>query len=181
MNMESLTHSPLLGIDPGYDRVGWCMLDPSRSVVYSSGCIETDKRVSIYERYQQIDRELDQVIKKFRPTECGLENLFFQNNAKTAMKVSEARGVILSCLFRNHVEIFEYTPMQIKAAVTGNGLAAKSEIQRMVKVLTKCEKLPKLDDEVDAIATALCHAASRGVNRRVNARVNKRVPTSPSL
>lgn len=179
--MDSLVISRVLGIDPGYDRVGWCMLDPSHSTIQFSGCIETNNKASIYERYQQIDRELDQVIKKFHPTECGLENLFFQNNAKTAMKVSEARGVILSCLFRNHVEIFEYTPMQIKSAVTGNGHAVKSEIQRMIKVLTKCEKLPKLDDEVDAIATALCHAASRGVNRRVNARVNKRVPTSPSL
>lgn len=166
--MESLTHFPLLGIDPGYDRVGWCILDPSHSTIQSSGCIETDKQASIYERYQQIDTELAQVIKKFRPRECGLENLFFQNNAKTAMKVSEARGVILSCLFRNHVNIFEYTPMQIKAAVTGNGRAVKSEIQRMIKLLTKCEKLPKLDDEVDAIATALCHAASRGVNRQLS-------------
>ena len=175
--MESLTFSPLLGIDPGYDRVGWCILDPSRSTIQSSGCIETDKKVSIYERYKQIDRELAQVIKKFHPTECGIENLFFQNNAKTAMRVSEARGVIFSCLFRNHVNIFEYTPMQIKSAVTGNGNAIKSEIQRMIKVLTKCEKLPKLDDEVDAIATALCHAASRGVNDRVNTRIS----TSPTV
>ncbi len=170
--MEEVDVNPnaiiILGIDPGYDRVGWCILDPSHSVIRASGCIETDKHASIYERYKQIDNEFVKVIKKFHPTECGVENLFFQNNAKTAMKVSEARGVILSCLFRNHVNIFEYTPMQIKVAVTGNGRATKSEIQRMIKLLTKCEKLPKLDDEVDAIATALCHAASRGVNTSVN-------------
>ncbi len=175
--MESLTTFPLLGIDPGYDRVGWCILDPSHSTILSSGCIETDKNASIYERYTQIDTELMKVIKKYRPTECGVENLFFQNNAKTAMKVSEARGVIFSCLFRNHVNIFEYTPMQIKSAVTGNGRATKSDIQRMIRVLTKCEKLPKLDDEVDAIATALCHAASRGVNTSVN----RQVSSAPSV
>ncbi len=166
--METLTTFPILGIDPGYDRVGWCILDPSHSPIYSSGCIETDKKTPIFVRYQQIDRELCAVIKKFRPTECGIENLFFQNNAKTAMKVSEARGVILSCLFRNNVDIFEYTPMQIKSAVTGNGHATKPELQRMIKLLTKCEKLPKLDDEVDAIATALCHAASRNVRRQTS-------------
>lgn len=166
--MAALAISRVLGIDPGYDRVGWCILDPSHSTICASGCIETDKRAQIYERYKQIDRELAKVIKKFHPIECGIENLFFQNNAKTAMKVSEARGVILSCLFRNTVEIFEYTPMQIKSSITGNGHATKPDIQRMIKLLTKCEKLPKLDDEVDAIATALCHAASRGVNRRIS-------------
>jgi len=166
--METLTTFPILGIDPGYDRVGWCILDSSHSTVHASGCIETNKKAPIYDRYQQIDRELLIVIKKFRPTECGIENLFFQNNAKTAMKVSEARGVILSCLFRNNVDIFEYTPMQIKSAVTGNGHATKPELQRMIKLLTKCEKLPKLDDEVDAIATALCHAASRNVRRQTS-------------
>jgi crossover junction endodeoxyribonuclease RuvC len=155
----------LLGIDPGYDRMGWSVItqDGPRTALVASGCIQTSREQTQYERYVQLHTELTEILKKYAPVECGLENLFFQNNAKTAMKVSEARGVIITTLLLNNVKVFDYTPLQIKSALTGNGKASKLEVQKMVALLTKSEKLPKLDDEVDAIATALCHAACRPI------------------
>jgi len=153
----------ILGIDPGYDRIGWCVGTQSGQnfSIIESGCIETNKKNDIIQRFQQIDKELSEVIHKHMPTECGIESLFFEKNVKTAMRVSEAKGVIISCLFRNQVQIHELTPLQIKSALTGNGRATKQEVQKMVMLLTKCETLPKLDDEVDAIAAAIAHSARR--------------------
>lgn len=155
----------LLGIDPGYDRVGWAILlpNPKKARIIASGCIETRKTDSLLQRYQQIDTELSARVKQYKPVECGIEKLFYEKNAKTAIQVSEARGIIISCLFRHKVAIFDYTPLQIKSAVAGNGRATKQEVKKMVQLLTTCEKLPKLDDEVDAIAAALCHSVSRSV------------------
>lgn len=157
----------LLGIDPGYDRVGWAILvpNPKKAQIVASGCIETRKKDTIFQRYQQIDTELSAILKQHQPSECGIEKLFYEKNAKTAMQVSEARGIIISCLFRHNVEVFDYTPLQIKSAVTGNGHSNKQEVKKMVQLLTICEKLPKLDDEVDAIAAALCHSVSRSVRK----------------
>lgn len=158
----------LLGIDPGYDRLGWCItqLSGQKTIIVTSGCIETDTSQNIYTRYLAIDTALSSIIKTYTPTECGIETLFFTKNEKTVMKVSEVRGVVMSCLLRNNVEIFDYTPMQIKSAITGNGRAGKPEVERMITLLTRCEKLPKLDDEVDAIATALCHGVSRALRAK---------------
>ncbi|MBI5151828.1 MAG: crossover junction endodeoxyribonuclease RuvC [Candidatus Pacebacteria bacterium] len=163
--MKNIT---LLGIDPGYDRLGWCVLHISgqKNQIIASGCIETNKSDTIFARYLAIDTELSTMIKTYHPTECGIETLFFTKNAKTVMKVSEVRGVVISCLLRRGIEVFDYTPMQIKSAITGNGRAGKPEVEQMITLLTRCEKLPKLDDEVDAIATALCHGVSRAVRVR---------------
>ncbi len=160
----------LLGIDPGYDRIGWAILvpHPKKAHVVASGCIETHKTDSIFERYQHIDQELTAIIKQHKPSECGIEKLFYEKNAKTAIQVSEARGIVISCLFRHDVEIYDYTPLQIKSAVAGNGRASKQEVKKMVQLLTTCEKLPKLDDEVDAIAIALCHSVSRTIKKLTN-------------
>jgi len=162
-----MTETIILGIDPGYDRVGWCVgkQEGQHFCIVESGCVETRKTDAIIQRFQQIDEELTQVIHRHKPTECGIESLFFENNAKTAMRVSEARGVIISCLFRNHVEVHELTPLQIKSALTGNGKATKQEVKKMVQLLTKCEILPKLDDEVDAIAAAIAHGARRKLSQ----------------
>jgi len=158
---------PFLGIDPGFDRVGWAILEPhpKKARIVASGCMLTDKTESLIKRYAHIDTELSHIIHTHQPTECGIEKLFYEKNAKTAMQVSEARGVILSCLFRNSVEVYDYTPLQIKSSVTGNGKATKQEVAKMVQLLTTCEKLPKLDDEVDAIAAALCHSVSRSLRK----------------
>jgi crossover junction endodeoxyribonuclease RuvC len=131
----------------------------------ASGCIETIKKDSLFARYQTIQTELSKILTTYRPTECGIESVFFSNNTSTAIQTGEIRGIILGCLFQHQVRASNYTPTQIKSAITGNGRATKSEVERMVLLLTKCEKLPKLDDEVDAIAAALCHAASRGLKQ----------------
>jgi crossover junction endodeoxyribonuclease RuvC len=156
----------ILGIDPGYDRVGWAVLDTGHNTqtLLASGCIETPSR-AIFDRYSNIFHTLVNIVKEWQPAECGIESLFFERNVTTAIRVSEARGVVIAALLEHGVSIHEYTPLQIKAAVTGNGRATKPEVWRMVKLLTKLETMPKLDDEVDAIAAALCHAASRAVIR----------------
>ncbi len=150
----------ILGIDPGYDRVGWCVLSTKGSMktLVKSGCIQTQKTQSFTQRYQHIQTSLESILKEYHPTICALENLFFQNNAKTAMHVSEARGIILGILIQHTIPITEYTPLQIKSALTGNGRATKQEVARMIRLLTITKKLPKLDDEVDAIAIALCQS-----------------------
>ncbi|HKY73791.1 MAG TPA: crossover junction endodeoxyribonuclease RuvC [Patescibacteria group bacterium] len=157
----------ILGIDPGYDRLGWAVVrhEGSKTVIVISGCIRTSSQDKTYKRYEHILVELQQILKQFKPQECGIENLFFEKNAKTAMRVSEARGLIIGSLLQHHVEVFDYTPLQIKAAVAGNGRASKQDVRHMLQLLTGHEKLPKLDDEVDAIATAFCHAVSRSIRR----------------
>lgn len=159
----------ILGIDPGYDRLGWAVvqLAGGKTTLVASGCVQTSSKDTIYNRYRAIQQELEKVLATHHPQECGMENLFFANNAKTVMRVGEARGLVIACLLRHNVEVFDYTPLQIKSAITGNGRATKSEVHRMILRLTGREKLPKLDDEVDAIAAALCHSASRGIRRIV--------------
>jgi crossover junction endodeoxyribonuclease RuvC len=158
----------LMGIDPGYDRVGWAigMLSGSTLRLKLFGAIETDKTDSLIARYQQIDRELDLLIQAHCPSEAALESLFFQNNQKTAMHVSEARGVMISTLFRNGILIAEYTPLQVKQSVTGNGHADKKGVEKMVRLSLgptfADQKI--LDDTLDAIAVLITHASSRKMN-----------------
>ncbi len=158
----------LLGIDPGYDRVGWAIgqVTGAQIVALDFGCIETDKTQTLIERYHQIDRELTQVIQKYQPSEAAVESLFFFKNQTTAMHVSEARGVIISCLFRYQVGFAEYTPLQIKQAVAGFGRADKQAVDKMVRLQLKLdERQPSgkkvLDDTMDALAIMITHAASR--------------------
>ncbi len=157
-----------MGIDPGYDRVGWCigkMFDGNFSVE-AYGSVLTDKHRELIERYRSIDTRLQEIISQYHPVECAIESLFFSKNQKTAMHVSEARGVILSTLFRNHIQCFEYTPLQIKQAVTGNGRADKNAVDRMLRMQlgTQVKEQKILDDVMDAIATTVTHAASRRTN-----------------
>jgi crossover junction endodeoxyribonuclease RuvC len=158
----------LLGIDPGYDRIGWAVghVQGSKLAVVEFGCIETDKTQSLIDRYQQIDTQLEAVIKKLQPAEAAVESLFFFKNQTTAMHVSEARGIIISCLFRHRVSFAEYTPLQIKQAVTGYGRADKKAVDKMVRLQLglktgngKAEKI--LDDTMDALAILITHSASR--------------------
>lgn len=168
----------LIGIDPGYDRVGWCIGQAQAGLLtqISFGCIVTKRGAPIADRYFQIDQELSALLEKFHPAEAAVETLFFSKNQKTAMQVSEARGVIISCLLRQKVKLFEYNPMQIKLSVTGYGNADKTAVKKMVELqlgslqtnrsaqpatLVKPPKLAILDDTVDAIAIAMTHAAQR--------------------
>ena len=109
---------------------------------------------------EKINNELNNIINTYKPDAMSKEELFFNNNAKTAINVAQARGVILITARINKLDIFEYTPLQIKQAVTGYGRADKMQVQRMVKMILNTEKLPKLDDITDSMAIAICHAHS---------------------
>jgi len=160
------TNLTIIGIDPGYDRVGWCIgqLVHGQFQLIAFNCIQTTDIKNIIERFEKIDRELQKILVQYQPTEAAVETLFFSSNRSTAMRVSEARGVILSSLFRQKVIISEYNPMVMKVAVTGNGLATKQDIARMLRLQFRLGNDKILDDALDAIGMAITHSVSRTTN-----------------
>lgn len=152
----------IIGIDPGIGRCGWGVLEyeGSKFKVIDYGCIETKPNGEIEKRLLEIDREIEKIIKKFKPDIFAIEELFFGTNSKTAFTVGQARGVILLEASRNNLPVFVYTPLQVKMALTGYGRADKNQIAQMVKVILKLEKIPKIDDTSDALAVAVTHALS---------------------
>lgn len=161
----------IISIDPGYERVGIAVVEKEESnkeVLIYSDCFKTSKELSISERLFLIGQEIDSLIKKYKPEAMAIETLFFQTNQKTAMAVSEARGVIIYQALLNKISVFEYTPLQIKIAVTGYGKSDKKQVTSMVKNLIKIEKKIKFDDEYDAIAVGLTHTASHKNNQIKN-------------
>jgi crossover junction endodeoxyribonuclease RuvC len=154
----------ILGIDPGFDRMGVCVLEKvgtKESLVYSA-CIVTSKKESFESRLALIGRELESVLKKHAPHELAIEKLFFAKNQTTAINVAEVRGVVLYISHLHGLSVHEYSPPQIKLAVTGYGRASKDDIASMVpKILGKALSGKLLDDELDAIAIALTHSAHR--------------------
>ena len=152
----------ILGIDPGIGRTGWAAVSNQKSVVSSLdyGCIETEANSEITGRLLIISREIENLIKKYKPDVMSIEELFFNTNSKTAFIVGQARGVILLSAATNRIPVAIYTPLQVKMAVTGYGRADKNQIGQMVKVILKLEKIPKMDDTSDALAVAITHAFS---------------------
>jgi crossover junction endodeoxyribonuclease RuvC len=150
----------ILGIDPGFARVGWAILEnrSTKLEVRNCGCIETSKDKESQERLVLVYKQVCLLIKKYKPKSLAIEELFFTTNAKTAFKVGEARGVIILAGAIQKIPIFSYTPLQVKIAVTGYGKADKIQVGRMVKAILKLKEMPKLDDTVDAIAVGLTHA-----------------------
>ena len=150
----------ILGIDPGYARVGWGVLEVQNSEfrIKNYGCIETLKTSESQDRLVDIYKQVSVLIKKYKPDVLAIEELFFTNNAKTAFKVGEARGVIILAGAMQKIPIFSYTPLQVKIAVTGYGNADKGQVGRMIKAILQLKDIPKLDDTADAIAVALTHA-----------------------
>jgi crossover junction endodeoxyribonuclease RuvC len=150
----------ILGIDPGFARVGWAVIDAqgAKLMVKNYGCIETSKNTPSQERLVHVYKQICTLIKKHNPGAVAVEELFFANNAKTAFKVGEARGVLVLAGAMQKIPVFSYTPLQVKIAVTGYGKADKTQVGRMIKAILKLESLPKLDDTADAIAIALTHA-----------------------
>lgn len=149
----------IIGIDPGYDRCGWACVMQKNGVLHvlGSGCIQTSSKASLAVRYRDLQEQLSVVLDTYNPSEAGVETLFFSKNVTTALKVSEARGVVLATLAGRGMDIAEYNPGQIKSAVTGVGNADKKQVLKMIRLLTHYEVSPKLDDEADAIATGICH------------------------
>ncbi|MES2953788.1 MAG: crossover junction endodeoxyribonuclease RuvC [Patescibacteria group bacterium] len=153
----------ILGVDPGYDRLGVAVLKKelgAKEVILFSDCILTDKKNSFESRLLVLGGALRKVIAKWEPTHLAIEKLFFTKNQKTAMDVAETRGVILYLAAEHGLSIHEYTPGQIKAAVTGYGSASKEQVALMVTKLIAIPHKPKYDDEYDALAAALTGSAT---------------------
>ena len=150
----------ILGIDPGLAIVGYGVIEYGRSgfrtIAY--GAITTPAHTKIEDRLSQIYDGINALIEKYRPAEMAIEELFFTNNITTGISVAEARGVALLAAKRRGVNIYEYTPLQVKQSVVGYGKAEKKQVQMMVQTILKLEKMPKLDDTADALAIAICHA-----------------------
>ncbi len=154
----------IISIDPGYERVGIAILeknpgDKKETVMYSE-CFKTSAKIPFQERLLLIGEHLEKIIKKYKPENMAIEKLFFENNQKTAMGVSEARGVIIYICKKNKINVFEYTPLQIKSAVTGYGKADKGMVMDMVPKLVFMKKETKSDDELDAVAIGITCIAS---------------------
>lgn len=154
----------ILGIDPGIAIVGWGVLEYSgtKFKVLGYGSIQTPSTLSTEDRLCVIFRELKEIILKYKPEHMAIEELFWNTNQKTGIRVSEARGVILLCGRISGLKIHEYTPLQVKQAVVGYGRAEKKQVISMVTMLLGLEKPPKPDDTADALAIAICHGHSGG-------------------
>lgn len=152
----------IIGIDPGTGILGFGVIDVDGSVctLVDAGVIRTPVKEDDAVRLHTIYDELSEIIKATKPTHMSVERLFFSRNVTTAMTVSQARGVVLLCAKQSRLRIAEYTPMQIKMAVTGYGKADKKQVQEMVKVQLRLAEIPKPDDAADALAAALTHAAT---------------------
>ena len=158
-----MTNNPIIiGIDPGYDRVGLSIGKKNNSnwELLDYHCIQTNRKDKLFARYAQIAAELEKLILKYEVTEASIESLFFFKNKSTALDVSEARGVIIATLLRHHIKISEYTPLQIKQSLTGYGRADKKSVEKMVRMELAIDgKI--IDDTIDAMAIMICHECSR--------------------
>ena len=147
----------ILGIDPGTTRIGYALLDKKENTsvdLITYGCLELPNKKQI-ERLAEISRLISDLIAQYYPKVLAIEKLFFTKNAKTAFSVSEARGVIINCANSLNVEVVEFTPLEVKVAITGYGKAGKKQVQNMVCRLLNLEKIPQPDDASDAIAIGL--------------------------
>ena len=152
----------ILGLDPGYAIVGFGVVsyNANRFKVLEYGAITTDKDTPFPKRLEEIYEGLNYLLEKYQPAAMAVEKLFFNTNTTTAISVAQARGVCVLSAFKHNVEVAEYTPLQVKMAVTGYGRAEKRQIMEMTKTLLGLKEIPKPDDAADAIAIALCHGRS---------------------
>ncbi len=159
----SVAKEIIIGIDPGYGRIGYGIIEKDRVngwLPRAYGCIETPVNGVFVDRIADLHKQLVFLIKKYRPTRMAVEDLFFFKNAKTAIKVGQARGVILLTAVENNLPVDEFTPLQVKQAITGYGRAEKGQMQKMVAAILRVPKKIKSDDAADALAVALCAGQS---------------------
>lgn len=151
----------ILGIDPGYDRIGIAIIEKSKSgnALLHSECFTTDAKSPFYERLVKIEKRINEVLNEFEPDTLSIETLFISKNQKTGMRVAEARGVIALTAAKKGIPIFEYSPPEIKAAITSDGRSDKTQMIKMIPLLVKMGPGKRYDDEYDAIAAALTHSA----------------------
>ena len=150
----------ILGIDPGIGITGYSFVEFKNDslTLLNSGSIQTDKTAPHPKRLLELKNDLDYLIKKYNPNCASIEQLFFFKNQKTIIPVAQARGVILTTLEENNIPMYEYTPLVVKQTITGHGRADKSTVKMMVKNCIEISEKVKLDDTIDAIALAVCHA-----------------------
>lgn len=152
----------ILGIDPGLATVGFSIVDveKSRMKLVTCGVISTPAHTSLSSRLDRIFEDMNELISSFDPDVMSIEELFFNTNITTGIAVAHARGVILLSAYRAGVQVFEYTPLQVKQAVVGYGRAEKNQVIDMVRRILALPAAPKPDDAADAVALAICHARS---------------------
>jgi crossover junction endodeoxyribonuclease RuvC len=157
----------ILGIDPGTATVGWGIIDArgNKTIAVAFGHINTSKKLSLSKRLLEISQSISEIVNKYKPEEVAVEELFFFSNQKTALSVAQARGSIILTLENLCVSVHDYTPLEVKQALTNYGRAGKSQVQLMVKALLKLPAIPKPDDTADALAIALCHASRRKMEK----------------
>ena len=150
----------ILGIDPGTAITGYGIIEAvgSRLVMHDYGVIRTPAGIRLEHRLEQVYDGMSQLIDHWKPDEVAIEELFFNKNTRTALTVGQARGVLLLAAAHHGLPVGEYTPLQVKQAVVGNGRAEKQQVQYMVKVLLNMSSIPQPDDAADALAIAICHA-----------------------
>ena len=159
----------VLGIDPGFGRVGYGVIQyvNNKYKPLEYGCISTETNSYFPKRLRKIEQDLREIISRYKIDAASIEDLYFNNNSKTAIKVAEARGVILNTLESENIPIHEYTPLQAKLAIVGYGRAEKIQVKNMVKNFLNLEKMPKLDDTTDALAIAICHTHNYRFNSMI--------------
>jgi crossover junction endodeoxyribonuclease RuvC len=163
----------ILGLDPGTALLGWGVIDhgtqeqSDRSICVGYGCIITDKSMTDSQRLLAIGQGLEKIITENMPELVSVEKLFFSNNQKTVMTVSQARGVILYTIEKMGLPCVEYTPQEVKQSLTGYGKADKAQIQHMTKMILRLDHIPKPDDAADALAIAITAAQHQQFARRI--------------
>ncbi len=151
----------IVGFDPGIATLGYGVIKTEKGLkpqMIDYGIVSTPKEENLAVRLAMLERGIKQIIEKFKPDEIAVEELFFAKNVKTGIAVAHARGVILLTAIKECGKLFEYTPLQIKQALTGYGRADKNQIQQMVKTMLGLKGIPRPDDAADALAVALCHS-----------------------
>ena len=153
----------ILGVDPGTATTGFSIIkdEKGKQELLDFGVVSTGKRHRSEVRLKNLFDDLTKIIKKWKPEEMAVELLFFNSNAKTVLAVGEAKGVVKLAGAKSKLPVFEYTPLQVKMALTGYGRAEKSQVGRMVQKTFKLKFIPKPDDAADAVAIGLCHCYSR--------------------
>lgn len=152
----------IMGIDPGFAITGFGIVkyEGNRFSVLDYGAVTTEASMKLSQRLLVLNNRLEELIQKQKPDAVAIEELFFNKNIKTALTVGHGRGVAVLAAARSGVDIFEYTPLQVKQSVVGYGRAEKAQIQQMVKALLNLKAIPKPDDVADALAVAICHGNS---------------------
>ena len=158
--MKQKISNIILGVDPGIADTGFGVIknENNKLTCLNYGSIKTSAKLDLADRLEIINLELSKLIKKYKPNLISIEKLFFCKNVKTALVVGQARGVIVLTAKQNKIQTVEFTPLQVKQAVSTYGQADKQQVQRMVKILLNLTELPKPDDAADALAVAICCA-----------------------